>query len=415
MTQEEIKVILDDHILWLKSSGGEGKCADFRGKDLSNLDFSHCDLRGALFDDAKLVKTCFLDANVEGASFKNSDLWQTNFYAAKLMNADFTRAKFRETNLFLADLRDTNFHGANSEYTRNLANRHLHHLISAKGDERLIKIQGDAILSYHTFSFITIDELKPPVIKLKPQITQDEFDFILKDHALWLEDETKGKRADLSERDLRNLKLAHVHLEGANLSYSRLEGSDLTQIHLTGARLIQTHLEDTMLFHAELSAAVLIGAHLENSNLEYASLLNANLGWAHLENASLPSIDGRYLCLCFAHLEKANVEYACLEGAWLVNAWASNANFKSVNLQSADLRNAHFEGTRFEFASFPLRADNFSFFIDREFAAQWLYYFGSMQCDDKDVLDLQTAALLLAKDYSPIEKETYKPLEIENF
>ena len=55
-------------------------------------------------------------------------------------------------------------------------------------------------------------------------MTQDELNKILADHAAWLADNSKGKRADLSGADLRNAQFAHADLRGANLSGANLIG-----------------------------------------------------------------------------------------------------------------------------------------------------------------------------------------------
>jgi hypothetical protein len=114
------------------------------------------------------------------------------------------------------------------------------------------------------------------------EITKEELDKILANHALWLEDKTQGKCADFKNADLRG-----AHLEGANLRGAHLERANLCGAHLEGADLCRAHLEGAALCEAHLEGANLRGAHLEGSDLSEAHLERANLRGAHLEGANL--------------------------------------------------------------------------------------------------------------------------------
>ena len=53
-------------------------------------------------------------------------------------------------------------------------------------------------------------------------MTKDELNKILADHAAWLADNSKGKRANLRYADLRGANLRRVNLSGADLRYANL-------------------------------------------------------------------------------------------------------------------------------------------------------------------------------------------------
>lgn len=59
------------------------KGRNFRGKDLTGADFSHCDLQGADFTNANLI----------GANFSHADIRSANFTKANLRGANFGHAK----------------------------------------------------------------------------------------------------------------------------------------------------------------------------------------------------------------------------------------------------------------------------------------------------------------------------------
>jgi uncharacterized protein YjbI with pentapeptide repeats len=59
------------------------KGRNFRGKDLTGADFSHCDIQGA----------DFTNANLTGANFSHADIRSANFTKATLRGANFSHAK----------------------------------------------------------------------------------------------------------------------------------------------------------------------------------------------------------------------------------------------------------------------------------------------------------------------------------
>ena len=123
---------------------------------------------------------------------------------------------------------------------------------------------------------------------------------ILDKHALWLKDESSGKRAYLNDANL-----SHVYLSGANLRDAYLSGADLRYANLRGANLRDAYLRGANLSHANLS-----GADLRGADLSYTDLSIANLSGAYLRDSYLSSAD-----LSHANLSGANLSGADLRGA----------------------------------------------------------------------------------------------------
>lgn len=166
------------------------------------------------------------------------------------------------------------------------------------------------------------------------KMDQETLASILKEHQLWLEsDEKSGKRADLSEKNLKfanlrraNLRRANLRgadLLGANLLEANLERADLHGANLFGANLIRANLHKADLFGTNLIRTDLLGANLERANLERANLLGANL-----ERADLRSAD-----LFGANLIRANLDGANLDGARLNTQFLGNSGLVTDNLQ----------------------------------------------------------------------------------
>jgi hypothetical protein len=98
--------------------------------------------------------------------------------------------------------------------------------------------------------------------------TPDQLKTILKDHAAWRADKTKGRRANLGG----------AHLSGANLSGADLGGADLSGAYLGGAHLSGADLSGANLGGANLGGADLSGAYLSRADLSGADLSGADLG-----------------------------------------------------------------------------------------------------------------------------------------
>ncbi|MBR5913060.1 MAG: pentapeptide repeat-containing protein [Selenomonadaceae bacterium] len=117
--------------------------------------------------------------------------------------------------------------------------------------------------------------------------TKEELQKILDDHAAWLEDNSKGKRANLSRLDLRGVNLSCADLSNADLRGTDLRGADLRGANLSNADLRYADLSRADLVGANLSRADLSGADLHNTNLLCADMTGVNLSGSNLWNANL--------------------------------------------------------------------------------------------------------------------------------
>lgn len=134
---------------------------------------------------------------------------------------------------------------------------------------------------------------------------------ILDKHALWLKDESSGKRAYLNDANL-----SHVYLSGANLRDAYLSGADLRYANLRGTNLRYAYLRGADLSHANLSGADLRGADLSCTDLSSANLSGADLRDAYLNSADLSRSNLNGVDLSGVYLRGANNIYiplACPE------------------------------------------------------------------------------------------------------
>jgi uncharacterized protein YjbI with pentapeptide repeats len=140
-------------------------------------------------------------------------------------------------------------------------------------------------------------------------MTQEQLSQILTDHKEWLNDNLKGKRADLRGADLRNADLSYANLwcadlhgadlRNADLSYANLRRANLQRAYLRDANLFGAHLYGADLFHADLLGADLCEAHLceaKSNNLTFLAIYG--IGSANRQTLYIPEMDAVF-CGCF--------------------------------------------------------------------------------------------------------------------
>jgi hypothetical protein len=124
-------------------------------------------------------------------------------------------------------------------------------------------------------------------------MTSYDLRLILARHALWLNDDPAGKRADLRGANLYDVNLRGADLTGADLRKAYLFRADLTGTTLTGADLSRANLRDADLSGTDLRYAYLRGADLSGADLSEADFGGANLRGAHLTDTCITRIDMR--------------------------------------------------------------------------------------------------------------------------
>lgn len=109
-------------------------------------------------------------------------------------------------------------------------------------------------------------------------------------------------------------------------------------------------------------------ADLSYANLSYANLYSANLGYANLYSADLSS----------ANLSSANLY---------------SANLGSANLYSANLSSANLSYADIDYSCWPLWCGSRDVKVDKKIALQILAHFIVLDCDDQDIIELQSFIL----------------------
>jgi len=100
------------------------------------------------------------------------------------------------------------------------------------------------------------------------KVTQEELDQILADHALWLDDDPIGKRADLSHANLSGANFFDAILTGVNLA-----GVSLSGVNLAGAKFGLNIIDATSIYYATFSKDALMWLILRKDWAEVKDIL----------------------------------------------------------------------------------------------------------------------------------------------
>ena len=112
MEASELKEILEQHKLWIKTNGAEGKHANLTGANLEGANLEGANLEGAYLEGAYLWYANLTHANLTHANLTRASLYGANLYGANLEDADFTDADLTNANFTDADLTGARISGA---------------------------------------------------------------------------------------------------------------------------------------------------------------------------------------------------------------------------------------------------------------------------------------------------------------
>lgn len=140
---------------------------------------------------------------------------------------------------------------------------------------------------------------------------------ILRAHAEWLKDHSKGRRADLSGANLICADLRGTDLRNANISYADLRNAGISYAHLMGINLMGANIRGANIREANISDADLRSADLCGADLRGADLRNANISWANIRGTYLNYADMRGANLIGSDLRGANLRGTILKDALL--------------------------------------------------------------------------------------------------
>lgn len=93
---------------------------------------------------------------------------------------------------------------------------------------------------------------------------------ILRKHALWLEEEEKGERADLSGANFEGIEFHKVNLENADVSEANFRGADLWRTNFQGANLRGIDFRESCLQNVNFHGSDMRNADLRGANIDFS-------------------------------------------------------------------------------------------------------------------------------------------------
>jgi len=400
LTQEEADAVCARHDrLWTARPGGARAVfswmdltgLNFRGRNLSDADFTGAILTGCKFIGARLDHAVFFGADLQGADLSEASMRRADLRASCLRGADLTGA-----DLFEADLRE----GAIAAVDKGRGLRLLEHankVAEAQGatlaganlersklsgivavradfsdailkDAKLVRanlkqcdmsganLQGadlsgadlsgadlrDSVLVGATIYGCNVDGAKMEGALTDQPIGQDvadlPYDQMISDHALWCETGgAEGSPSQFDGADLRALK----SIKGYKLTGLSAKGAVFYGVDMEGAQLQGAHLEGADLRNCNLRRADLRGARLIGAKLSGSDLREALLGPLMISaDRVLPSDMTRVVA------KGTDFSHADLRQAVLLFSDLSRSNFTGASLRQADLTGAHRAGVR---------------------------------------------------------------------
>jgi uncharacterized protein YjbI with pentapeptide repeats len=114
-TSEDLKKILEEHLLWLKTDGKAGAQAQLENADLSHASLTGVNLSKARLSKVNLNEATLAYADLSGAVMFSANLHHANLYKANLINVDLGQETVASecSDLSYAHLGGANLTGAN--------------------------------------------------------------------------------------------------------------------------------------------------------------------------------------------------------------------------------------------------------------------------------------------------------------
>ena len=134
------------------------------------------------------------------------------------------------------------------------------------------------------------------------KITQKNLNEILELHKLWLLDNTKGKKANLSFTDLSNTDLSNTDLSNSDLKFTNLIYANLKRANLSNSNLNNAYLNNANLGFTDLS----------NTDLRNTILINTDLSFA--KNILLFQKPNGRICYAVKHTNCIMIQAGCFWG-----------------------------------------------------------------------------------------------------
>jgi uncharacterized protein YjbI with pentapeptide repeats len=176
----------------------------------------------------------------------------------------------------------------------------------------------------------------PFVVHRLRRVSQSELLDAIELHQLWLQADSRGRRAAFPNCDLSGLDFLSDQPDIVNL-----RGSDFTEADLSGITANQVSFHLASLQHARLSQSNLKLPIFSGATLRRAKCEHALWGWSSASTyAPPPPIDGWKPAATFL---SADLSFTTFDGARVLGFF-SDVRFNNASLKNTDLSHSEFTG-----------------------------------------------------------------------
>lgn len=284
---------------------------DLRGMDLSKSILRRCDMHGTMLSEANLTETLLADCNLDAAKLEHTSL----------VRAQLERCNLRGVQLAGADFSSARLSKCSAERAR---------LDASRWDDTQVTACG--------FEAATLKQ-------------------------------ATGKRTGFTDCRMPGTDASGVQFDRANFEHCALDGAFFDNAHLVGSTLLacqasHAHFEnarlsglrtlrETRLDHADLRGADMQDASLQNTSLTHAILRETNLDRALVKECDLSGTDAWRMTARNTDFTDSRISQATWRGANLMQATLSQAtildtDLTGTNLHAAQTRTATVQGLKLD-------------------------------------------------------------------
>lgn len=320
-------------------SKGNFRGYDFKGIDLSGVNFADAMLRDAEFQGADLENAVFDDADLRDADMSDSNLTNARLDGANVKNTVFRGATVIDIDTDGALNLDKAIGFAIDKIKGIKVSRRgflktAPHLYGA--------VKADTKPKKSKYPIINGHELKPGTTIERANFASSDLDGLNLSEIKFIRCNFKGasmKGVNLKKSTLDDCNLSNADLEKAILTESNIKHSIMFKVNLTSADLSKSILDDVDIINSIFNDTEIDEIEITNSDMENIEIRNMEPHYVYMKKVNMKNVD-------FSHIRTNTLQlYDCD----LVLCKFNGSNLVSLSVQKSTFNKCTFERARIGF------------------------------------------------------------------
>lgn len=372
-------------------------CTDFKGIDISNLNFDNLDLRGSDFSNANIDNTSFHKSNLSGARFFRTKINKSNFDGSKLSSTTFKYSTISETTFVKSTgdkvlIEDSNLNNVNLQQS---------YLPTIKiVDSKIFKgYFTNSFLENSTWIGVILRESNLSQSKMsKSKIVNSDFSTNFLEFFQSSSDSVMLSKENLLDGiDLRESIIDASNFNLVSMTQSRLQKSKITMSLFRGVNLEQSALTYCMIQEVDFSS--IIGINLTEEQKKYFVLDEYNnyilkqktkLNYLEAHNVSIINSLLNHIEMSHSNLVQSNFSYSSSSYSLIQDNQFNESGFYQAKFFKNHMRSNNFYRSNLgveQYVGFLPQADYSIEFIESDLSFsvfdQVLWYFENINTQKK--------------------------------